>query len=255
MPRMPSFKAPPAVAQAAKLSTMPYTAQSELLGRTVGNNPVTSAVSAGQAALDRAMGVKSKEDTARDEAAAAQAAAAQAAHNQMLRDLPQLQDRVGSQTLGAAGQFSASTIGQSPWHSLAQAQQGVQQQRAGDTLARQNAMLAAQARGPGMGASSGISEQAGLANMRNQALTRQNLVTQGGTQRQAIAQQGAGRGLDISQFNAGQSQQANQANVGQSIKDLSQENAFNRLKYGEQMKFKAGQESGGALDRASGGKK
>lgn len=188
----------------------------------------------------------------------AAAAAAAAARQQMLKDMPQLGERVGSASLGESGRFKASTIAQSPWEALAQRKQGLDQSMAGDALARSNAMQAAQGRGAAMmapGASTAAGERAGLAGMQGTAQKRLALMAQGGQQRQAIAQQGGAKGLDIAQFNASQNQQANQANVGQSIKDLGQQNAFNQLKYGEQMRFVGGQNTGTALDKANGGKK
>ena len=184
----------------------------------------------------------------------------QAANKQteMLANLPQLQDRQGLGTLGDAGQFKASTIAQSPWAALAQKQQGLSQGMAGDALARSNAVAAAQGRALGGmqrgNAAQGL-ESAGIANQGQIASSRLGLAAQGGQQRQQIAQQGAGRGLDVAQFNVGQQNQAAQANVGAQNQDINQQNAFNRLKFGEQMKFKSGQETGNALDKSKGGKK
>ena len=166
------------------------------------------------------------------------------AHTAMLAALPQLQDRQGLGTLGAAGQFQATQVAQSPWEAMAQRKQGLDQSRAGDAMATSMGAAAAQARGaagPGMA----NSERAGLGSMQLGAQNKLGLM----------AQQGAAKGLDIEQFNASQTNQAGKANVGARIQDVNQQNAFNRLKFGEQMKFKAGQETGAAMDKASGGKK
>jgi hypothetical protein len=183
------------------------------------------------------------------------AAAAKQANIDKMNALPQLENRLGSASLGELGQFKASTIAQSPWASMAMQKQGIDQSMAGDALAKTNAMQAAQGRAALGRIGGGGAERAGLSSMLSSAQGRETLAAQGGQQRQAIAQQGAERGLDISQFNAAQQQQANKANVGQSIRDLGQQNAFNQLKFGEQMKYKAGQETGAAMDRANGGKK
>lgn len=192
-----------------------------------------------------------RRNRASEETAGIQAANA---HTAMLAALPQLQDRQGLGTLGAAGQFQATKVAQSPWEAMAQRKQGLDQSRAGDAMATSMGAAAAQTRGaagPGMA----NSERAGLGSMQLGAQNKLGLMTQGGQQRQAIAQQGAAKGLDIEQFNASQTNQAGKANVGAIIQDVNQQNAFNRLKFGEQMKFKAGQETGAAMDKASGGKK
>ena len=179
---------------------------------------------------------------------------------EMLASLPQLQDRQGLGTLGDAGKFQASTVenpGNSPWQQMAMKQQGLQQGMAGDALAKNNAIAAAQGRvgaAGGRGAAGGGMERAGMANMQSLASGRQGLEATGGQQRQAIAQQAGAKGLATAQFNTGQTNQAEQANVGAQRADTQQQNAFNHLKYGEQMKYKGGQLSGDALSK-SGGKK
>ena len=242
--------AAPAVVLNQKLAPMAGGVADKLLGK---GNAVTGALDTSSGYVDKLTGQKSKEDTARD---AAQAAAV--AKEEMYKNLPQLQDRQGLGTLGDAGQFKSSTIAQSPWAALAQKQQGLSQGMAGDALARSNAVAAAQGRALGGmqrgNAAQGL-ESAGLANQGQIASSRLGLAAQGGQQRQHIAQQGAGRGLDVAQFNVGQQNQAAQANVGAQNQDINQQNAFNRIKFGEQMKFKGGQESGNALDKSKGGKK
>lgn len=186
--------------------------------------------------------------------------AAAHAKAQMLRSLPQLEDRKGLADLGAAGQFQATTVANaedSPWKKLALQQQGVNQGIAGDELARNNAVAAAQGRAAaagGIGAANSNMERAGQANMQSLAMGRQGLDATGGQQRQAIAQQAGAKGLATAQFNTGQLNQANQANISSQRTDATQQNAFNQLKYGEQMKFKSGQLTGDAMAK-SGGKK
>lgn len=174
-----------------------------------------------------------------------------------LNAIPQLENRIGSETLGDSGQFKASTIAQSPWQDMAMQKQGVDLAFAGDALAKTSALQAAQNRIGTLGrkGGGGMAEGAGLANFQNMAQGRQGLASQGGDQRMAIAQQAGAKGLDTAQFNMGQVQQADKANIAQSIKNIDQQNAFNRLKYGEQMKYKAGQETGNAMENAKGGKK
>lgn len=179
---------------------------------------------------------------------------------EMLAALPQLQDRQNLDSLGAAGQFKASTVANpenSPWQQMAMKQQGINQGMAGDALAKNNAIAAAQGRATvagGRGPSSGGMERAGQANMQSLAAGRQGLNATGGQQRQAIAQQAGAKGLATAQFNTGQMNQAEQANIGAQRADNQQQNAFNQLKYGEQMKYKSGQLSGDAISK-SGGKK
>ena len=200
-------------------------------------------------------GEKSDADTARD--AARDAAALK---QQQLKEMPQLEDRGNLASLGDAGKFQASTVANpenSPWQQMAMKQQGLQQGMAGDALAKNNAIAAAQGRAGaagGMGAAGGGMERAGMANMQSLASGRQGLEATGGQQRQAIAQQAGAKGLATAQFNTGQMNQAEQANVGAQRAEAQQQNAFNQLKYGEQMKYKGGQLSGDALSK-SGGKK
>ena len=182
------------------------------------------------------------------------------ARTKKLNDMPQLQDRGTLKELGAAGQFQASTVANpenSPWQQMAMKQQGINQGMAGDALAKNNAIAAAQGRATvagGRGPSSGGMERAGQANMQSLAAGREGLNATGGQQRQAIAQQAGAKGLATAQFNTGQMNQAEQANIGAQRADTQQQNAFNQLKYGEQMKYKSGQLSGDAISK-SGGKK
>lgn len=200
-------------------------------------------------------GEKSDADTARD--AARDAAALK---QQQLKDMPQLEDRGTLAGLGGAGKFQASTVAnpeKSPWQSMAMQQQGINQGMAGDALAKNNAIAAAQGRATaagGRGPSSGGMERAGQANMQSLAAGREGLNATGGQQRQAIAQQAGAKGLATAQFNTGQTNQANMANVGAQRTDAMQQTAQDQLKYGEQMKFKGGSLSGDAISK-SGGKK
>jgi hypothetical protein len=208
-------------------------------------------------ARDNIAGMFSKKTKGEEEQEAARAAvAAKEVADQKLRDIPQMADFLSSGTLGDSGKFKASTISQSPWQAMAMKKQGVDQSMAGDALAKSSATQAAQGRAllSGRKGGGGVSESAGLAGVRDAAQGQQALASQGGAQRLDIAQQAAGKGLGTAQFNMGQTQQAAQANVAQGIKDLGQQNAYNRMKYGEQMKYKAGQETGAAMDKA-GGKK
>jgi hypothetical protein len=244
--------AAPVVTMNQKLGPLAGSAADKVLGK---GNVVTRALDTSSGYIDKLTGQKSKEDIARD--AARDAAALK---QQQLKEMPQLQNRENLDSLGAAGQFQASTVANpenSPWKQMAMKQQGLQQGMAGDALAKNNAIAAAQGRAGvagGMGAAGGGMERAGMANMQSLAAGRQGLDATGGQQRQAIAQQAGAKGLATAQFNTGQTNQAAQANTSAQRAEANQQNAFNQLKYGEQMKFKAGQLSGDALAN-KGGKK
>ena len=277
MPRMPKFEAPKIEVPKAPVPLAPkaavaYSGQMAARALEGGAAKKTNAMAAGaldtvfgkgntgsqflnktQAINDRWRGVTTDEETAKN--AARDAAAAK---QQQLKDMPQLQDRQNLDSLGAAGKFQASTVNpNSPWQSMAMKQQGINQGMAGDALAKNNAIAAAQGRATvagGRGPSSGGMERAGQANMQSLAAGREGLNATGGQQRQAIAQQAGAKGLATAQFNTGQMNQAEQANIGAQRADTQQQNAFNQLKYGEQMKYKSGQLSGDAISK-SGGKK
>lgn len=254
--KMPKFKAPTIAPQFNPTVEFDKAKQKVVSG--LGSPAKT--LSEGYVGLRDQLSGKHKRDIDKSQKEARAAIEAQRAHAQMLRDLPQLQDRQGLASIGEAGQFKATTLDNpdvSPWQQMAMQQQGVKQGIAGDEFARSNAIAAAQGRASlagGRGAANSGLERFGQNNMLSLAAGKQDLATIGGQQRQAIAQQAAGKGLGIAQFNAGQLNQADQANVSAQRADAAQQNAFNQVKYGEQMKFKSGQQTGNATAK-SGGKK
>lgn len=167
--------------------------------------------------------------------------------------MPTLSQYQGLNTLGGAGKLNASTISESPWVQMAMDKQASDQQRMFDQAQQNQQSALAQGRANLAmrgGLSSGAAERMANQGANDLAMARQNILSQGASERANLGMQAADRGTDIAKFNAGQTQGTNQFNVAQSIADLQRQNEQNRFKYGEEMKLKGAGMSAQAMENS-----
>jgi len=162
----------------------------------------------------------------------------------------------GIDTLGGKGVLGASTVDASPWMNMALDRQAADQARMFDSAIKNQQSALAQGRNSLAmrgGLSSGASERMAMQGANDLASARQDILSQGASERANLGMQNAQLQTDIGKFNAGQTQGANQFNVAQSIQDLARRNEQDRFKYGEEMKLKGAGMSAQAM--ANSGKK
>jgi len=170
--------------------------------------------------------------------------------------MPTMSGYTGIDTLGGKGVLGASTVDASPWMNMALDRQAADQARMFDSAIKNQQSALAQGRNSLAmrgGLSSGASERMAMQGANDLASARQDILSQGASERANLGMQNAQLQTDIGKFNAGQTQGANQFNVAQSIQDLARRNEQDRFKYGEEMKLKGAGMSAQAM--ANSGKK
>ena len=178
--------------------------------------------------------------------------------------MPQLSPYQGTSTDGVlnsnyrttANVVDASTFQQiSPWTQMAMDKQAIDERNALDLSGRQQSTGLAQARNNLSmrgGLSSGAAERLAAQGADSLLTSQQGSRNQGMLARANIGMQGAALDTDIAKFNMGAKNTTDQFNMTNNINDLTNQNEWNKYKYGEEMKLMGAKETSKATSSGGG---